>query len=195
MSLEIFPELILANRINLRKHTLDQYQMMFDCVDQDRQRLRKFLPWVDGMKSAEDERTYIQSTLEKWEKKEHFDYGIFSSPGSGRAPRYMGNIGVHSIFWNHKKCEIGYWILGEFEGNGYMSEAVSALEAVCFQRGFNRVEIRCSSRNARSVKVPVRLGYCQEGVLRQERIENGECVDTFIFAKLLSDIPTSPNLK
>ena len=74
-----------------------------------------------------------------------------------------------------------------------MSEAVSALEAACFELGFNRVEIRCSSLNTRSASVPKRLEYCHEGTLREEMIENGKPRDTLVFAKLRSQAKTSLN--
>ena len=28
----------------------------------------------------------------------------------------MGNLGVHTIAWESRCCELGYWILGDFEG-------------------------------------------------------------------------------
>lgn len=96
----------------------------------------------------------------------------------------MGNIGVHSIQWDQHRCEIGYWILGDFEGNGYVSEAVRALENALFKVGFNRIEIRCNTRNARSARVPRSCGYTHEGTLRQDGIDLGKFRDTMIFGKL-----------
>lgn len=156
---------------------------MFLCVDQDRERLRKFLPWVDGTRTLEDEKAYIQMTLEKWESGQLFDYSIYLKADGA----YLGNVGIHSIFWEHDRCEIGYWILGRFEGQGYMSEAVRALEATCFETGFHRVEIRCSSKNVRSASIPERLGYRHEGTLREDSLEKGVRRDTLVFAKLRTD--------
>lgn len=68
----------------------------------------------------------------------------------------MGNLGVHTISWENDRREIGYWILGQFEGQGYMTEAVDAVTAELFRHGFNRVEIRCSSLNSKSAGVPER---------------------------------------
>ena len=149
------PEQIQSERITLKKHSVTIAQTMFDFVDRDRERLRQFLPWVDLTKTVEDEKSYIEMTHQKWEKFDCFDYGIYRRDDD----QYMGNAGIHSIAWNHNRCEIGYWILGEYEGKGYMSESVVALEKSCFEVGFNRIEIKCSSRNLRSARVPVRCGY------------------------------------
>jgi ribosomal-protein-serine acetyltransferase len=179
------PEKIEAGRIYLKKHSLDLAEMMFNYVDEDRERLGQFLPWVDLTKTIDDERGYVQLTLEKWERFELFDYGIFRlSDGV-----YMGNVGVHSLAWNHDRCELGYWILGKFEGKGYMSEAVLALESVCFDSGFHRVEIRCDANNKRSASIPQRNAYLFEARLNQDTIINSKVRDTLIFAKLRSPLP------
>lgn len=177
------PNEIEASRVVLRKHSLELADQMFRYVDQDRKRLREFLPWVDSTRMINDEINYIRMTQEKWEQYSLFDYGIYRKSDS----LYMGNCGVHSIAWEHDRCELGYWILGAFEGQGFMSESVRALENILFEVGFNRVEIHCSSLNLRSANVPRANGYRLEGVQRQDVIENGKYRDTFIFAKLKSE--------
>lgn len=179
----LLPDRIDADRIFLKRHSLDLAEQMFHYVDRDRKRLRVFLPWVDDTRSIEDEKGYIQMTAERWEKHELFDYGIFRRSDS----LYLGNCGVHSIAWQHDRCEIGYWILGDFEGQGFMSEAVRGLEDTLFKLGFNRVEIHCSSENTRSAHIPRANGYRLECVQRQDSIENGQYRDTMIFAKLRSE--------
>ncbi len=175
-----FLERIDAGRVVLRKHQVEQAEEMFSVVDGDRERLRRFLPWVDSLRGVEDERKYLEMTDREWAKSSLFDFGMHRRDGA-----YLGNIGVHSIAWPHGRCELGYWIAGQFEGQGYVTEAVAALEKACFELGFFRVEIRCSSLNERSAAVPKRLGYRHEGTLRQEAVDHrGQRRDTFIFAKL-----------
>lgn len=76
----------------------------------------------------------------------------------------------------------------QYEGKGLMSAAVSALEKTCFEIGFNRVEIRCSSLNLNSAGVPKRLGYKLDGTLRQDSLEKGKYRDTLVFSKLKTEI-------
>ncbi len=73
---------------------------------------------------------------------------------------------------------------GDFEGFGYMSEAVVCLENALFKVGFNRVQIRCSSINERSANVPKACGYVYEGTHRQDGIDLGKFRDTQVFSKL-----------
>lgn len=174
------PEKINGQRIYLKKYELRLAPLMFAYVDKDRKRLRKFLPWVDAMKAVSVEANFIKMSTKKWKLYELFGYGIFRKSDD----MYMGNIGVHSIKWEHRACELGYWILGDYEGQGYMSEAVRTLEGTMFKLGFNRVQIRCNSVNARSANVPRACGYKQEGTIREDAIELGKFRNTMVFGKL-----------
>lgn len=178
------PEEVVAERVYLRKHSLETAPTMFEYVDSDGERLGKFLPWVEHTKTLYDEMSYIKMTHEKWSEGSLFDYSIFETENDN----YVGNVGLHTISWENDRCEIGYWILGKFEGKGLMSAAVSALEKTCFEIGFNRVEIRCSSLNLKSASVPERLGYKLDGTLRQDSIEQGKYRDTLVFSKLKTEV-------
>lgn len=180
MDNKFFPEEIVGERIVLRRHEASLAQTMFDYVNKDRARLRVYLPWVDSITTVDDEAKYIDFANDCWNKFTMFDFGVFRKSDNV----YMGNVGVHSIQWKSEVCELGYWILGDFEGRGYVSEAVRALERAAFALGFERVEIRCSSVNFKSAAVPMRSGYTMEGCLRSNGSVNGRRVNTFVFSKI-----------
>lgn len=177
------PEQIFTERLVLKKHSPELAEIMFAYVDRDRERLGQFLPWVVHTRTVFDEINYIAMTQRLWENHDMFDYGLFRQQDN----RYLGNLGVHNLAWAHARCELGYWILGEFEGQGYITEAVAALEASLLGLGFNRIEIRCSDLNRRSGGVPERLGYRLEGILRQQSFEMGAFRDTRVYARLRSE--------
>lgn len=181
---KVYPkEELTGPRISLRKHDRRLASTMFEYVEKDRARLRQFLPWVDLTRTVADENDYIEMTLEAWKNHSLFDYGLFLRNGDV----YMGNCGIHTISWVNDKCEIGYWLLGEFEGQGYMSEALGLIEQELFELGFNRIEIRCNSKNERSAAVPRRNGYRLETIIRRDGALE-ECRDTLVFAKI-RDLP------
>jgi hypothetical protein len=74
-----------------------------------------------------------------------------------------------------------------------MSEAVSALEKACFDLGFHRVEIRCSSKNVRSASVPEKCGYILEGKLKEDVFEMGDKRSTLIYGKLKHEAVSKRN--
>ena len=176
-------EKIIGDYIYLKKHDFALASTMFEYVCRDRERLDKFLPWVEYIQTVEDELNYIKSTHQKWDEGILFDYGIFLKDSD----TYMGNIAVHSINWQHNNAEIGYWILGDYEGQGHMSEAVLILDSHLFFMGFHRVQIRCSDLNQCSEKVPIRCGYQYEGTAREDAIEKGSYRNTKTFSKLKTD--------
>lgn len=53
--------------------------------------------------------------------------------------------------------------------------------------GLHRVEIRCAADNHRSRAIPERLGFTQEGVLRESGYLNGRFVDMVVYGVLASE--------
>jgi RimJ/RimL family protein N-acetyltransferase len=164
----------------LRKHTVRDAEAMFALLDNDRQRLGRYLSFVPLTKNVHDQRKFIQECALKWRRRELFDFGIYRRSDGV----FLGNIGVHSIHWAHECCELGYWIAGPFEGQGFVSEAVTALTKVCFAAGLHRVEIRCEPSNKRSAAVAERCGFALEGHLKANRLLFGRYRDTLIYGRL-----------
>jgi RimJ/RimL family protein N-acetyltransferase len=119
--------------------------------------------------------------MERYEKLEDFTMGIFSRDGA----QLLGGTGLHPR--GRKVCwEIGYWVRADAEGRGYVTEASIALTQVALGlAGLPRLEIRCDSRNLRSRRIPERLGFKLEGVLRHAlRDVQGKLCDTEVWALL-----------
>lgn len=176
-------ELLESERLILRRHHVDDAQRMFKAIDSDRGRLSVFLPWPEKIITVEDERDYLLKAESWWNNFELFDYSIITKDKD----TYIGNVGVHTINWQNDCCELGYWLLGSFEGAGYMREAVTALEKHLFEIGFNRIEIRCEPNNMRSSRVPGALGYSYEGLLRENIKWQDRYRDTLIYSKIKTD--------
>jgi RimJ/RimL family protein N-acetyltransferase len=155
------PEVLNSNRLLLKKHQMEEASLMFQYVIEDKARLSKFLPWPKYIEKVEDEESYIQLTLEDWEQYKRYSYSIFEKGSQN----YLGNIGAFAISWEWEKCEIGYWILGKFEGKGFIREATATLYNALYEVGFNRVAIHCEPENTRSNSIPRALGFSLDGTL------------------------------
>lgn len=182
------PSAIKGSLLTLKKHTPTLAYNMFEVIDKDRDRLGQFLPWVEHMKSVDNQLWYINECKGDWEAGTMFDYGIFN-----HQDQYIGNFGVHSISWADDRCELGYWISSHFEGQGFISASVRMLEKVLFEMNFNRIEIRCDPLNKKSSAVPIRNAYKYEGVLLQYQYQAGKHRDTAVYAKLLSEYRSGGN--
>jgi RimJ/RimL family protein N-acetyltransferase len=178
------PSIIESEKIFLRKLQDEDAQLMFNEINQDRKRLGVFLPWVELIKTLDDEKEFVRQSHKKWLNCTEFNYAIFSkSPDT-----YVGAIGVHSICWKYEKAEIGYWILGEHEGKGLILEATKRLTQVLFHHGFHRVQIRCGEKNIRSAKVPERAGFDFEGLFVDDaKLAEGLFVSTLMFSKIKNE--------
>lgn len=105
-----------------------------------------------------------------------------------RADRTLvGDIGV-KLDESLRLAEIGYTFAPEHQGRGYATEAVGALLRDLFdRRGVHRVSAVCDRRNDRSAALLRRLGFTEEGMLRQAAFYHGEWVDELMFGLLRSD--------
>lgn len=186
------PERIEADRLYLKKLSLDLAEVMFKYVDEDRERLSQFLPWPKFVTTVQHEIDHINLTIEQWDQFKGYSYGIFTKDND----LYMGNVGIHAISWGWDRCEIGYWILGRHEGKGYMREAVKALTNILHEHGFNRVEIHCDPNNSKSSNIPRALGYkCEARLAQLVKDWDGKYRDMDIFAHLKSQgtsLPAAP---
>ena len=102
--------------------------------------------------------------------------------------RIVGVAGFHGVDWQNRSTSIGYWLDRACQGQGIMGAAVSALVTLALDDWqLNRVEIRAAVENVRSRALIERLGFHQEGTLRQSyRIGDGYSNDA-VYSLLASD--------
>lgn len=97
---------------------------------------------------------------------------------------YVGGSGLHSIDWTVPKFEIGYWCRKQFQGRGFMTEAVLAITQFAIGTlSAKRIVSLPDARNKPSRAVAERAGYKLEGVMANERIApDGTLCNTCIYA-------------
>ncbi len=154
-------------------------QEVADLVDQNRTYLRTWLPWVDNSKTVEDSKAFIQSALKQFAHNEGFQAGIWYKD------KLVGGIGYNPINWASRKVEIGYWLAESMQGKGLMTRICRTLITYAFNElGLNKVVIRCATGNTRSCAIPKRLGFKQEGILRDAEWLNDHYVDLVVYGLL-----------
>ncbi len=103
-----------------------------------------------------------------------------------------GAIGLHRIDRIHHNTSLGYWIDEAHEGKGIVTAACRAILTEGFSTfGLHRIEIRCATWNHRSSAVPRRLGFIEEGILRDAEWLHVRWVDLRIFSMLARDWQTA----
>ncbi|HAZ13067.1 MAG: hypothetical protein A2X86_09755 [Bdellovibrionales bacterium GWA2_49_15] len=178
-----FPSIELKTpRLILKRHHVSESHIMGQAVRKNYARFLLIFPWVHEHYGSDDALKFIENSLIQWDRAEMFDFSIYN-----QQMEYLGNVGVHTIRWEHGRAEIGYWIKQEFEGQGHVTEAVYALIQELFSMGFNRIEIRCDPENERSKKIPERLGMQLEGHFHEHVFQQGAYRDTLVYALLRRD--------
>ena len=95
-------------------------------------------------------------------------------------------IGEANLFrTEHDHAEIAYWLVPEARGEGYATEAVSLLLDYGFEtRGLHRAYARAVDFNDGSRALLERLGFAEEGRLREHEFLDGEYRDVVFYGLL-----------
>ncbi len=100
-------------------------------------------------------------------------------------------VGDVVLFWHsqeHRGGELGYVFNPDFAGQGYATEAASAMLRWGFEElGLHRIVARLDERNEASAKVARRLGMRQEARLIHNEIFKGEWSTELDFAMLTEE--------
>lgn len=179
--MEYTARFILPIDLKLELRILEEWNVeeLYQLIDKNRTHLRQWLPWVDYETSVESSRSFVLHSLQRYMENDGFNLGIFSQG------RLAGVIGYHTINWPNRHVEMGYWLGAEFVGQGLMTKACRALIDFAFDKlTLNRVMILCATGNARSRAIPERLGFTQEGVLRDSEWLYDHFVDLVVYSIL-----------
>ena len=168
----------------LRTYEEEHAEEVFAVVDRNREYLREWLPWVDSTVSVEHIMEFIRRGLVQQANDDGFQAGIWYQS------RFAGSIGYHYIDRLNHKTEIGYWLDASLQGKGLMTRACKVMISYAFHEyGLNRVEIHCASGNTRSRTIPERLGFTQEGVLREAARLYDQRSDHVVYGMLVREWP------
>ena len=155
---------------------------IFALVNSSRSYLREWLPWVDLNKTSEDTREFIKSAQQQYSDRNGFHCCIKYKT------KIAGIVGFHRIDWTNQTTELAYWLGEGYQGLGLMTKCCRVLTNYAFafdNLNLNRVEIRAN--NLKSAAIPERLGFSQEGILREAEWVNNRFVDNIVYSMLQKD--------
>lgn len=99
---------------------------------------------------------------------------------------YIGGCGLNRLDWKNRVVEIGIFIGDKAYWNqGYGTDALKILLRFVFEQlNMNKVSLQVLSFNERAQRVYQRLGFIEEGRLRQERYVDGSYHDMLVMGLL-----------
>lgn len=100
----------------------------------------------------------------------------------------LGACGLNDIVVEHKRAELGYWLLPEQWGKGVARECVSAILTYAFGTlGIHRIGADVDIENQKSSNLLESLGFQLEGFRRGCELKNGVFLDMKQYSLLSSD--------
>jgi RimJ/RimL family protein N-acetyltransferase len=186
------PYRIETERLVIRCYEPRDAPLLKDAVDSSIDHLRPWMPWVRNEPQSLSQKVELLRLFRgNFDHGTDFAYGVFAPDGS----RQLGGAGLHPR-GGESSLEIGYFIRADSIGRGLATEATAVLTRVAFEKcGVVRVDIQVDPANERSLRVPRKLGFVEEGVLRR-RLDpfepGGARRDSTMFTMLADELQRSP---
>ena len=109
----------------------------------------------------------------------------------------IGSCGVHSTNRDFQSIEIGYELHTDHWGKGYAFEALSGMLSLCFVSDVpfhvNRVSATTDLESQKSIALLRKLGFAEEGVLRQYGFWKNAFHDVRVFSLLRAEWEATQN--
>ena len=174
--------LIIDAEITLEQIDLKHSEGVFELASANREHIGEWMPWIIHMQSVEFIQNFSIGSNQRNKDGNEFAFVILENG------KIVGRIGVYKIDNQNKTGEIGYWIGEKVQGKGIVTRSCEGLIDFCFDRlNLNRVEIRCAVENVKSQRIPERLHFEQEGILRQAEWLHNRFSDLRLYSMLRQD--------
>ena len=169
----------ISDRHQLRLLEAHHAAELFALADANRAYLRNWLPWLDLTRTPADSLAFIQAGLRQFADGRGFNAGIWIDG------KLAGVVGHHPIDWSSRTATLGYWLAESQQGQGFVTASCRAVIDHAFKiLQLNKVVIRCAPLNRRCRAIPERLGFAQEGTLREAEQLYGRHIDLAVYGCL-----------
>lgn len=158
-----FPTKILTKRLILKpvEPSFEFAQMMFDEIAVNHE-YYKFLDNLVLVKKPEEEYEWAVRSKESFASGNKAEYVVWLR----KTNELVGVISVFDVSFKNEHGELGAWVAKKFAKQGFASEALQALEKVCFEMGFHKLKACADSENKASCRTIKKLGFIKDGIDR-----------------------------
>ncbi|WP_075618512.1 GNAT family N-acetyltransferase [Paenisporosarcina indica] len=172
----------IDDELSLKLIELKDAERVFELTSNSRDYLREWLPWVDMTIENEDTVGFIKMCLRGFAENKSLNAVILYKGD------LVGVAGFNNLNWSNKTAYIGYWLGEEYQGNGIMTRVAKALtDYALTELSLNKVEIRAAVENKKSRSIPERLGFVNEGCIRQAEWLSDHYVDHVVYGMLADE--------
>ncbi|NMH67951.1 GNAT family N-acetyltransferase [Bacillus sp. RO3] len=158
-------------KVQLRELTLDDVEDRYQwCLDQD---------VIKHLNMPEKYPPFSREETERWIEMCMKKTNGYEQRAIMTEVTHIGWVDLKNIDQLNKHAELGIAIGDKtYWGKGYGLAAMKEMLMWGFHElGLNKIWLRVEVDNEKAIKSYLRMGYVEEGILRQDRLRNGEFVD------------------
>jgi ribosomal-protein-serine acetyltransferase len=175
------PRFELSEGVQLRPLTEADVKELHALIEVNRSYLAPWMPWAAGQ-TADGTAEFVRRSIKQEAEDDGFQVAVIVD---GAIAGVLG----HEVDRENRTTTIGYWLAEDRQGRGLMTAAVKRLLEHAFDElRLNRVGIEVAPTNPRSRALAERLGFREEGVLREaERFADDDYRDLVLYSMLASE--------
>jgi len=156
---------LLSDDIALVPRTPSLAEAYHDLLAANHERIARWEPWAAAPPVLAETRAFIEASAQNWIAGTELPV-VIAVRQDGQW-QLVGSVGLRIDRYS-RSGELGYWVDGAHEGRGLVSRAVAAVLDQAFgPLGLDRVSLHTDVANQRSRALARRLGFVEEGTLRQ----------------------------
>ncbi|NUR78559.1 MAG: GNAT family N-acetyltransferase [Thermoleophilia bacterium] len=179
----------------MRCYEPEDAPLLKNAVDASLQHLLPWMPWARFEPQSLDEKLELcRSFRGQFDLDQNYVYGIFTPDETEQ----LGGSGFHKRS-NEGSLEIGYWVASGAIGRGIATEVTAVQTRIGLELcGLDRIDIQVEPRNVRSLAIPRKLGFTEEGTLRRRLPPGGDDEphrDAVVFSMLREELEGSPCMR
>lgn len=175
------PRFELSDGVQLRSLTEADVKELYGLIEANRSYLAPWMPWAAGQ-TVDGTAEFVRKSIKQEADDDGFQVAVIVD---GAIAGVLG----HEVDRENGTTTIGYWLAEDQQGRGLMTAAVKRLLEHAFDElRLNRVGIEVAPNNPRSRALAERLGFREEGVLREaERFADDDYRDLVLYSMLASE--------
>lgn len=163
--------------IYLKEIELADAAVIFQTIDNQREYLSEWLPFVEITQDISFTQNFIKSYL----KSDRVDKTFIILCDN----EFVGLIGLKDTDTENFKTEIGYWLSEPYQHKGIITKSCKTiLNYVFYDMDMHRIRITVATKNHKSQKVAERLGFTKEGIERDGELHTRGFVDLVVYGLL-----------
>ena len=174
-------EILVDKDILLRVVEPKDAAPIFNTIDNERDYLKEWLPFVEETQDISYTKTFIEHTIAADSSDLTFNISYKNE--------FVGIIGLKDTDMGNRKTEIGYWLSEKFQHKGIVTRSCMALIEYAFnEMNIHRIQLKAATQNFKSQAVAERLGFILEGIERDGELHSYGFVDLKVFSLLKEDL-------